>query len=139
MKKFVFISLLSLCLCFGISDSVSAAETTEATAVSTRASTVFHSYTAYLNPSYYAGDCSLLGTGSGSVQIILQKQNSTNKAWYIYDSQNYTKYFLNTSVCAYSKNYTLPAGTFRCKTIVTATLNGVTETKTVYSPTLTVY
>lgn len=135
MKKIIFALLLSLLFC----SSVSAETVTEESSITTRASSVFESYGAGINRSYYGGDCALLGVGSGSVQIILQKQNETNKAWYTYDSQSSTKYFLNTSVCSYSKSYILPAGSFRCKTIVTATLNGVTETKTVYSPVLTVY
>lgn len=135
MKKCILILLLSLSFCL----SVSADDTVEETAVTPRASSVFDSYGAAINTTYFGGDCALLGIGSGSIQIILQKQNSTNKAWYTYDGQSSTKYFLNTGVCSYSKNYILPAGSFRCKTIVTATLNGVTETKTVYSPVLTVY
>ena len=135
MKKLILILFLSL----AFASNVSAESNIDSTIVAPCASSVFDSYTAAINPSYYGGDCAILGIGSGSIKIILQKQNSTNKAWYTYDSQSFTKYFLNTSVCSYSKNYTLPAGTFRCKTIVTATLNGVTETKTVYSPTLTVY
>lgn len=135
IKKLLLILSLASLFCL----PTFAETTSEEVVVAPRASSVFGSYASYIHPSYYGGDCGLLGVGSGSVQIILQKQNSTNKAWYIYDSQNFTKYFLNTSVCSYSKNYTLPAGTYRCKTIVKATLDGVTETKTVYSPSLTVY
>ena len=135
MKKFITILLFSLLFC----TSVSADDVSEATTIAPRASSVFHSYTSFINTTYFGGDCAILDVGSGSVQIILQKQNSTNKAWYTYNGQSSIKYFLNTTVCSYSKNYTLPAGTFRCKTIVTATVDGVTETKTVYSPTLTVY
>lgn len=136
VKNVILILFLSLSIgCISYAE-----DTIEATAVVGRASYVFHSYTASINPSFFGGDCAILGDGSGSVQIILQRQDSVNGWWFIYKSQNYTKTFSNTSVCAFSKNYVLPAGnTFRCKTVVSATLDGHSDTKTVISPELTVY
>lgn len=132
-----FLLIISLALIFSF--AVTADDTTEATAVSGRASYVFHSYTAYINPSYFGGDCAILGKGSGSLQITLQRQDSVNGWWFMYNSQTYTKNFSNTTICAYSKSYVLPAGTFRCKTVVSATLDGHSDTKTVISPELTLY
>lgn len=135
-KKAIIFFILTLSFC----STVAADENTEANAVSGRASDVFNSYTSFINPNYFGGDCVLINRGSGSVQIILQRKDSVNGWWFTYDRQNYTKNFSNTSVCAYSENYTLPAGsTFRCKTNVEATLNGKTDSKTVISPELTVY
>lgn len=135
-KKIILVLFLSLTL----NTVVFAEESTEATAIAGRASYVFHSYTAYINRSYFAGDCALLGDGSGSVQITLQRQDSVNGWWFTYDRQSYKKNFNNTSVCLYRENYTLPAGnTFRCKTVVSGTLDGHEDTKTVISPELTVY
>lgn len=135
MKKFISILLLSLCFC----STVHAEETTIQATATGRASSVFLCYTAAIHPSYFGGDCSLLGEGKGSVQIILQRQDSVNGWWFMYNSQNYTKNFSNTSVCSFSKSYILPAGTFRCKTVVSATLDGHSDTKTVISPELTLY
>lgn len=136
ITRFFLILLFSFSFC----TIASAEDSTEVTAISTKASDVFHSYTAYINPTRFAGDCALLGTGKGSIQIILQRKDSVNGWWFTYDRQNYTKSFSNTSVFIYGENYTLPAGsTFRCKTNVEATLNGKTDSKTVISPELTVY
>lgn len=135
MKKILVIFLLTLVLC----TNVYANETISKNTLEPRASDVFISVGSAINRSNYGGDCTLFDDGYGSVQIILQKQNDYNKFWYTYDGQNYIKGFSNTAVCSYSKSYNLPAGKFRCKTIITATLNGVTDTRTVYSPELTIY
>lgn len=135
MKKKLILLLLPLLF----SLPVCADSAGERTVVEPRASTVFNSTGSAISRTAYGGDCTLLGDGKGSVQINLQKQNSYNKFWYVYDGQTSTKTFTNTSVCAHSKNYILPEGKFRCKTVATATRNGVTETRTVYSPELTVY
>lgn len=137
IKHLFLIILLSVLTCF---PTVFAAEETQSTAIAGRASYVFHSYVSYINPTYYAGDCAMLGKATGSIQITLQRQDSVNGWWFTYDRQNYTKNFSNTSVASYSRNYTLPAGnTFRCKTVVSASLNGHEDTKTVISPELTIY
>ena len=135
MKKIAI--LFALILLFPA--TVSANEITLTSTIEPKASYVFSSTGSSINQAYYGGNCGLLGVGKGTVQIILQKQNDYNKFWYTYDGQNYIKGFSDTRVCAYSKNYTLPAGKFRCKAIITATVNGITDTRTVYSPELTVY
>ena len=135
MKKLIL--LLTLILLFPA--TVSANEATLTSTVEPKASYVFISTGSGINRAYYGGDCSLLGEGNGTIQIILQKQNEYNKFWYTYDGQNYIKGFSNASIYTYSKNYTLPAGKFRCKAIITATVDGITDTRTVYSPELTIY
>lgn len=135
MKKTIL--LLFLILLFPT--TAFASDTTLSSYVEPKASYVFLNTGSSINRSYYGGDCSLLDVGKGSVQIILQKQNDYNKFWYTYDGQNFIKGFSGTTVCAYSKNYTLPAGKFRCKAIITATVDGITDTRTVYSPELTIY
>lgn len=139
MKKLFLSFLLVSIIVTSFSTIILADSTTEEVIITPKASSVFDSYGSSINSSAYGGDCTLMADGNGSIQIILQKQNEYSKAWYTYDSQNYTKTFTNTSVCAFGKYYTMPVGKFRCKTIVTATVNGVTETKTVFSPELTIY
>lgn len=135
MKKITL--LLAFVLLFPA--TVSASEATLSSTIEPKASYVFTSTGSSINPAYYGGNCGLLGLGKGTIQIILQKQNDYNKFWYTYDGQNYTKGFSDTSVYAYSKNYILPVGKFRCKAIITATVDGITDTRTVYSPELTIY
>lgn len=137
LKRFLLFSLLLLSIG---TTSIAAEETEKATATAGRASYVFHSYTALINRAYFGGECALLGRGNGSIKITLQRQDSVNGWWFTYDRQTYTKNFSNTSVCAFTKEYTLPAGnTFRCKTVVNGTLDGHEDTKDVISPELTVY
>ncbi len=135
MKKIAV--LLILLLLFPA--SASASDGTLASIVEPKASYVFTSTGSSINRSYYGGNCGLLGVGKGTIQIILQKQNDYNKFWYTYDGQNYIKGFSDTRVCTYSKSYILPVGKFRCKAIITATVDGITDTRTVYSPELTIY
>lgn len=104
-----------------------------------RASYVFDSTGSSIHSTFYGGDCILLARGKGSIQIILQKQNEYSKAWYTYDGQNYIRGFSDKSVFSYAKEYTLPKGKFRCKAIITATVDGISDSRTVYSPELTIY
>ena len=135
MKKLVFI-LIALLL---FPTTVAAAENIFTSDIEPKASYVFHLTGSSINQTAYGGNCTLLGKGKGSIQIILQKQNDYSKAWYTYDGQNYIRGFSDKSVFAYSKEYTLPKGKFRCKAIITATLNGISDSRTVYSPELTIY
>jgi len=135
MKKILFV-LLTLLL---FPTTVVAANSIHTTNIEPKASYVFHSTGSSINRTAYGGNCILLEEGKGSIQIILQKQNDYSKAWYTYDGQNYIKGFNGTSVCAYAKEYTLPKGKFRCKAIITATVDGISDSRTVYSPELTIY
>ena len=135
MKKLFFL-IIALIL-FPI--TVSAANNTQTTTVEPKASYVFNSTGSSINQSHYGGHCILLDEGKGAIQIILQKQDTSTNTWSTYDGQNYIKGFSGTSVYAYSKDYTLPTGKFRCKAIITATVDGITDTRTVYSPELTIY
>jgi len=135
MKKILYL-IIALFL-FPV--TVSASQNILTTTIEPKASYVFNSTGSTIHPSYYGGNCGLLDTGKGSIQIILQKQNEYSKAWYTYDGQNYIRGFSDKSVFAYAKEYTLPKGKFRCKAIITATVDGISDSRTVYSPELTIY
>lgn len=129
MKKFLLFILL---LTFS-STTAFAADTT----IEPRASYVFDDVSSYISKSTYGGGCALTDVGSGHVTIYLQKKNSSG-TWENVDGQTSKKTFSGTTVCSHSKSKTLSSGTYRCKTYVLAYVNGYTDRRTVYSPTLTV-
>lgn len=132
MKKFILVVtiFLSFSLPVFASDFTSSIEP--------RASYVFRSVTSSINASAYGGSCSLTDDGSGTITITLQKKLTSNNSWMPVDGASGSKSFSSTMTCAYSKSRILSSGTYRCKTYVKATVNGTTETRTVYSPELTV-
>jgi hypothetical protein len=135
MKKyFCFLCILLLSLSF----PVSAAENTEAeSTIEPRASYVFHSVGSGISRSGYAGDCALVGVGSGTLKVRLQKYSSSSGSWTTVAGP-YSKSFSDTMVCALSKSKTLSTGKYRCRTDVTAKVGSYTDSRTVYSSTLTI-
>jgi hypothetical protein len=136
MKKYLcFIFVLLLCFSF----PVFASENTEAeSTIQPRSSYVFDSYGAGINTSGYAGDCALVSKGSGTLKIRLQKYSSSSGSWTTVAGP-YSKSFSDTTVCALSKSKTLSTGKYRCRTDVTATVGSHTDSRTIYSSTLTIH
>lgn len=135
MKKFLLsISILTLFFSFPIY----AQETENTTVViEPKASYVFDTVGAGVDKSGYVGDCSLTGVGSGTLKITLQKYSTTYNSW-LTSAGPYSKSFSGTTVCALSKSKILSKGKYRCKTQVTATVGSHKDSRTVYSPTLTI-
>ncbi len=132
MKKIAL--LLTLLLTFSIPTFASEAEKT----IEPRESYVFSSVTASINASAYGGSCSLMDYGNGTIKITLQKQLSSNKSWMPVDGATGTKSFSHRIIDGLSKNKSLSAGVYRCKVYVKATVGSHTDSRTVYSPTLTI-
>lgn len=135
MKKFLlYVSMLTLFFSF----PAYAAETENTkTIIEPRASYVFSSVGSGIDKTGYVGDCSLTSVGSGTLTITLQKFNTTYNSW-MKQAGPYSKSFSGTPICALSKNYTMGKGEYRCKTEVTAKVGSHTDSRTVYSPTLTI-
>lgn len=129
MKKI----LIFICLLFAYNITVLASDSE----ITPRASYVFTDVGSTISKTGYGGDCSLVDEGSGHITIYLQKKNSSG-VWENVDGQTSKKTFSETTVCTHSKSKTLSSGTYRCKTYVLAYVNGYTDRRTVYSPTLTV-
>ena len=125
--------LLFLCLLFTFSITAVAS----ADNIMPKASYVFTDVGSSISKTGYGGDCSLVDEGSGHITIYLQKKNSSG-SWVDVDGSSSKKTFSETTVAAHSKSKTLSAGTYRCKTYVIGYVNGYTDRRTVYSPTLTV-
>lgn len=132
MKKFV----LFLILILSFSLSVSADDTAE-NSIQPRESSVFNSVGSSIAKYAYGGDCSLVDDGKGTMTIILQKKLTSNNSWMPVDGEKYSKSFSGTSLCSFSHSKILSSGTYRCKTIVTATVGSKSDSRTVYSPSLT--
>jgi hypothetical protein len=135
MKKYLcFICVLLLC----ISCPVFANENTDTeSTIQPRASYVFDSVGSGINSSGYAGDCALVSKGSGTLKVRLQKYSSSSGSWSTVAGP-YSKSFSDTTVCALSKSKILSKGKYRCRTDVTATVGSHTDSRTVYSSTLTI-
>lgn len=133
MKKLALILVLVLLFSFPIH-----ADNVTENSIQPRESSVFTSVASSVGKSAYGGDCSLVDEGSGTITITLQKKLTSNNSWLPVDGATGSKSFSSTMICAYSKSKVLSSGTYRCKTYVKATVNGTTETRTVYSPELTV-
>ena len=132
MKKLI----LFLTLLFAFSTTAFAADASEESVIEPKASSVFMEVTSIISRTAYGGSCTLVKTGSGAITITLQKKNSSGD-WENVSGSSTTKTFSNTTVAGHDKSKILPAGTYRCKTYVTATVNGVTDGRFVYSPVLT--
>ena len=136
MKKLKFmlvISIFSLTLSFPIFASE---QSNQKITIEPRASYVFSSVASGISPTGYAGDCSLENKGSGTLTISLQKY--TSGSWATVSGTSSSKSFTNTTICAHSKSKTLSKGKYRCKTYVKATVGSHTDSRTVYSSTLTI-
>ena len=133
MKR--FLALLTI-LTLTISLNVFANEEMEEGTIEPRSSYVFDTVGSSISKTAYGGDCSLVGVGSGTLTIRLQKYSSGS--WSTVSGTTSSKTFSNTRICAYGKNKTLSAGKYRCKTTVTATVGSHSDSRTVYSNTLTV-
>lgn len=137
MKKLFFV-IISLCMCFSFPAYADSLSNNDENTIQPRASYVFSEYSSAITKSAYGGDAILEDTGSGTITITLQKYASASNSWVALDGP-YSKSFSNTTVVAFSKSRILSTkGKYRCKTTVKATVNGRTETKTVYSGTLTI-
>lgn len=127
-----------LCLVLSFSLPVFADENTHNTVIiQPRASYVFDSVGAGISKSGYLGDCSLVDNGKGTLTVRLQKYASASGSW-VTVAGPYSKSFTNTSICSLSKSKTLTKGKYRCRTNVTATVGSHTDSRTVYSSTLTI-
>lgn len=135
MKKFLLlISILTLLFSF----PTYAQETENAkNAIEPKASYVFTTVASALTRSSYGGDCSLTGVGSGTMTLRLQQYASASNSW-VTVAGPYSKSFSGTTICAFSKSKILSKGKYRCRTDVTATVGSHTDSRTVYSPTLTI-
>lgn len=133
MKRFLAL-LTILTLTFSL--NVFANEEMEEGTIEPRSSYVFDTVGSSISKTAYGGDCSLVGVGSGTLTIRLQKYSSGS--WSTVSGTTSSKTFSNTRICAYGKNKTLSAGKYRCKTTVTATVGSHSDSRTVYSNTLTV-
>lgn len=133
MKRFIALFMI-LSLTFSL--NVFASEEIEEDTIEPRSSYVFSSVGSSISKTAYGGDCVLVGKGSGTLTIRLQKYSSGS--WSTVSGTTSSKSFSDTKLCAHSKNKTLSAGKYRCKTTVTATVGSHSDSRTVYSNTLTV-
>lgn len=132
MKKIIL--FLSLLIAF--STTAFAADISEESTIEPKASSVFSEVCSAISRSAYSGDCTLMKKGSGAITITLQKKNSSGD-WENVAGSSSTKTFSNVIMAGHSKSKILSEGTYRCKTYVTATVDGVTDGRFVYSPVLT--
>ena len=132
MKKLI----LFFTLLFTFSATAFAADSTDESSVQPCESSVFSEVSSAISKTAYSGRCVLMRDGSGAITITLQKKNSSGD-WENVTGSSTTKTFSNTISAGHSKSKTLSPGTYRCKTYVTATVNGVTDGRFVYSPVLT--
>lgn len=135
MKRFLALFTI-LTLTFSL--NVFASEETEEGTIEPRSSYVFSTVGSSISKTAYGGDCSLVGVGSGTLTIRLQKYSSSTGSWSTVSGTTSSKSFSNTKLCVHSKSKTLSAGKYRCKTTVTATVGSYSDSRTVYSNTLTV-
>lgn len=132
MKKMII--FLTLLITF--STTAFAADISKESIIEPKASSVFMEVTSAISRTGYSGDCVLTSEGSGAITITLQKKNSSGD-WENVAGSSTTKTFSNVIGAGHSKSKTLSPGTYRCKTYVTATVNGKTDGRFVYSPVLT--
>lgn len=130
-KMILFITLL-----IAFSTTAFAADTSEESTIQPRESSVISEVSSAISRTGYSGTCTLMEVGSGAITITLQKKNSSGE-WENVAGSSTTKTFSNTMLASHSKSKTLSSGTYRCKTYVTATVNGKTDGRFVYSPVLT--
>lgn len=135
MKRFL---ILFTILTLTFSMNVFASEANEENIIEPRASYVFDSVSSSISKTAYGGECTLVGVGSGTLTIRLQKYSSSTGSWSTVSGTTSSKSFSNTKLCVHSKSKTLSAGKYRCKTTVTATVGSHTDSRTVYSSTLTI-
>lgn len=135
MKRFIALFTI-LTLTFSM--NVFASENNEESTIEPRSSYVFSSVSSSISKTAYGGECTLVGVGSGTLTIRLQKYSSSTGSWSTVSGTTSSKSFSNTRICAHGKNKTLSAGKYRCKTTVTATVGSYSDSRTVYSNTLTV-
>lgn len=135
MKKILIVfSLLILGITYPIATYAS---TDTSIKIEPHSSYVFDSVGSAISPSAYGGDCTLVAKGSGTVTIRLQKYASASNSWVTMEGPS-SKSFSNTKICNHGKSKTLTKGKWRCRTSVTATANGHTDSRTVYSGTITI-
>ena len=135
MKRFL---VLFTILTLTFSMNVFASEEIEEDTIEPRSSYVFSSVSSSISKTAYGGECTLVGVGSGTLTIRLQKYASASGSWVTLDGTTSSKSFSNTKLCVHSKSKTLSAGKYRCKTTVTATVGSHSDSRTVYSSTLTI-
>lgn len=135
MKRFL---ILFTILILTFSMNVFASEANEENIIEPRASYVFDSVSSSISKTAYGGECTLVGVGSGTLTIRLQKYSSSTGSWSTVSGTTSSKSFSNTKLCVHSKSKTLSAGKYRCKTTVTATVGSHSDSRTVYSSTLTI-
>ncbi|MCI5596448.1 MAG: hypothetical protein MR380_07050 [Lachnospiraceae bacterium] len=133
MKRFIALFMI-LSLTFSL--NVFASEEIEEDTIEPRSSYVFSSVGSSISKTAYGGDCVLVGKGSGTLTIRLQKYSSGS--WSTVSGTTSSKSFSDTKLCAHSKSKILSAGKYRCKTTVTATVGSHSDSRTVYSSTLTI-
>lgn len=135
MKKIVL--LLVLCICFSFPVYADELPKVSSTVVEPRASYVFVSTGAFISKSAYGGECDLVSKGSGTITISVQKYASASNSWVTMAGPS-SKSFSNTSIPIYEKSKTLTKGKWRCKASISAKVGSHSDSRTVYSGTLTV-
>lgn len=130
-KLILFFTLLAT-----FSTTAFAADVSKESAIQPKESSVFVEVSSAINKSAYGGSFTLTAKGNGAITVTLQKKNSSGN-WENVAGCSSTKTFSNTMLDSHSKSKILSAGTYRCRTYVTATVNGITDGRMVYSPVLT--
>lgn len=140
MKKIVSLILvlaMSFCLPTFASETEALFQSDTASTVEPKASHVFMSVTSAINKSNFGGSCSLVDDGKGTMTIRLQKYASASNSWVTMVGPS-SKSFSGTDICSFGKSAILSKGKYRCRTDVTATVGNYTDSRTVYSGTLTI-
>lgn len=135
MKKIML--FLVLCICFSLPVYADELPEASSTVIEPRASYVFVSTGAYITKSAYGGNCSLVSRGSGTITISVQKYASASNSWVTMAGPS-SKSFSNTAIPVYEKSKTLTKGKWRCKASISAKVGSHSDSRTVYSGTLTV-
>lgn len=106
--------------------------------ISAYASSVFVCYSGTVTTTACYADADLCYYGDLTISTILQKKNIFG-SWYDYKDDDPGKTYINVAGAYHSYPYTITSsGSYRCKYTVTATVNGITESRTTYSNVLTV-
>lgn len=137
MKK-AFCLIFILCTIFSFSTYASTLSDENQTTIEPKASYVFDSVGSSVSKSSYSGSALLVDPGKATVTITLQKYASASNTW-VPLAGPYSQTFYNTTIPGFSKSKILSTkGKYRCKTTVNATVGSHTDTRTVYSGTLTI-
>ena len=86
-----------------------------------------------INSGYIQCSVVLTGTGTVTIRTILQKQDS-NGNWYDYNTGDPGKTYTGVRSITHTYYCSMPSGgTYRCRYVVTGTVNGVSQPRAGYS------